>query len=67
MPRGGKQPGSGRRKGGTNKITADVWGVPCRRVSLLHIAICPRTAQVGQSPVICCVGTLTIRNFTCLR
>ena len=24
MPRGGKRPGSGRKKGGTNKITADV-------------------------------------------
>jgi hypothetical protein len=23
MPRGGKRPGSGRKKGGTNKITAD--------------------------------------------
>ena len=24
MPRGGKRPGSGRKKGGTNKVTADV-------------------------------------------
>ena len=24
MPRGGKRPGSGRKKGGTNKITSDV-------------------------------------------